>query len=249
MTGRAVLVTGGSGGVGAAVARGFAEAGDRVVVHYVTSRERAEQVLSGLPGEGHHVLGADPADPAQAEGLVEGAVGLLGGLDVLVNSVGLVKPYHPVLESTYQQWHESFELMTRANLLGPANLIYCAVRHLPRGGRIVNVGSRGAHRGTPMMPGYGAAKAGLHALTQTLSQSLGTRGISVTAVAPGVIDTAMAEDLLTGPDAEAIRAQSPFGRVATAEEVAGAVLYLASPGAEFASGTIIDINGASYFRS
>jgi NAD(P)-dependent dehydrogenase (short-subunit alcohol dehydrogenase family) len=118
---------------------------------------------------------------------------------------------------------------------------------LPRG-RVVNVGSRGAFRGEPQVPAYGASKAGVHSLGQSLALSLGRHGIAVTSVAPGFVATDMAAGVLDGPDGDAVRAQSPFGRVARPEEVAGAVVWLASPDAEWAAGAVVDLNGASYLR-
>ncbi len=116
------------------------------------------------------------------------------------------------------------------------------------GARIINIGSRGAYRGEPDAPAYGAAKAGLHAMTQSLAQSLAPQGIAVAGVAPGFVRTDMVTDLLAGEAGVAIRAQSGFGRVAEPEEVASAVAWLASEKATWASGTIIDVNGASYLR-
>src|SRR6266542_2235039 len=111
------------------------------------------------------------------------------------------------------------------------------------GGRVVNVSSRGAFRGEPNHLAYGASKAALNAFGQSLARALAPHGIAVTTVAPGYVDTDMAAAVLAGPDGDEIRAQSPFSRVATPEEVASAVLFLASPEAEFASGTILDIKG------
>jgi 3-oxoacyl-[acyl-carrier protein] reductase len=112
----------------------------------------------------------------------------------------------------------------------------------------VNVGSRGAYRGEPDNAAYGASKAGLHALGQSLAISLAPHGISVTSVAPGFVRTERQAVALTGDYGEAIRAQSPFDRVAEPEEVAAAVLYLASADAAWASGAVLDLNGASYLR-
>jgi NAD(P)-dependent dehydrogenase (short-subunit alcohol dehydrogenase family) len=117
------------------------------------------------------------------------------------------------------------------------------------GGRIVNVSSRGAFRGEPEGPAYGASKAGLNAFSQSLAQRLAPHGIFVGVVAPGFVDTDLASRVLDGPDGDAVRAQSPLGRVAKPEEVAHAVLFLASEGSEFSTGTIIDVNGASYLRT
>jgi NAD(P)-dependent dehydrogenase (short-subunit alcohol dehydrogenase family) len=116
------------------------------------------------------------------------------------------------------------------------------------GGHIVNVSSRGAFRGEPSQPAYGASKAALVAFGQSLARALGGYGISVTAVAPGFTETDMAAEELAGPAGAERRAESPFCRVATPEEVAAAVVYLASPGAVFASGAVLDLNGASYLR-
>jgi NAD(P)-dependent dehydrogenase (short-subunit alcohol dehydrogenase family) len=117
------------------------------------------------------------------------------------------------------------------------------------GGRIVNVSSRGAFRGEPEGPAYGASKAGLNSMSQSLAQRLAPHGVFVGAVAPGFVDTDMASRVLDGPNGDDVRAQSPLGRVAKPEEVAYAVLFLASEGSEFSTGTIIDVNGASYLRT
>ncbi len=117
------------------------------------------------------------------------------------------------------------------------------------GGAVVNVSSRGAFRGEPDNPAYGASKAGLNAFAQSMALVLAPHGISVTCVAPGFVETEMALARLEGPAGDAVRAQSPFGRIARAEEVAAAVLWLAAPESRFSSGTIVDVNGASYLRS
>jgi NAD(P)-dependent dehydrogenase (short-subunit alcohol dehydrogenase family) len=241
------LVTGASRGIGAAVARAFAGAGDRVAVHYATRREQAERVAAELPGEGHAVVGADLADAEAVRAMVEAAAGALGGIDVLVNNAGAIEP-HPIDETAYEEWTGAWERTLAVNLVGAANVTWCAVRHMGRGGRIVNVASRGAFRGEPRQPAYGASKAGLVALGQSLARALGPRGIAVTSVAPGFTETDMAAEQLAGERGRARRAESPLGRVATPEDIAAAVLYLASPEAELASGAVLDLNGASYLR-
>jgi NAD(P)-dependent dehydrogenase (short-subunit alcohol dehydrogenase family) len=120
---------------------------------------------------------------------------------------------------------------------------------IPRGaGRIINVTSRGAYRGEPRHPAYGASKAGLNAFGQSLARQLAPYRIAVGSVAPGYVETDMTTEELASPRGDTIRAQSPFGRVARPDEIAAAVLYLASPQAEWASGAIIDLNGASHLR-
>jgi 3-oxoacyl-[acyl-carrier protein] reductase len=247
--GRAVLVTGASRGIGAAVARAFAQTGDRVAVHYGAGRENAEGVVGSLPGEGHVVVQADLADPEAVRRMVDEAADGLGGLAVLVNNAGIFVP-HPVTATTYEEWQQGWERTLAINLTGAANVTWCAVQHMLAGGggTIVNVSSRGAFRGEPDQPAYGASKAGLIAFGQSLARALGPHGITVTAVAPGFTETDMAREALSGALGVARRAESPLNRVATPEEVAAAILYLASPEATMASGTVLDINGASYLR-
>ena len=249
MSGRAVLVTGAARGIGRAIA-GRSEQGGRVAVHHGHSAALAAKVLAGLPGGGHAVVQADLADPEAVRAMVGQAIEALGGLDVLVNNAGVFIP-HPITGTSYEQWQEAWQATLAVNLVGAANVTWCAVQHMVNhgGGRIINVSSRGAFRGEPGQPAYGASKAGLNAFTQSLARALAPHGIAVAAVAPGFVrETAMAARHLTGPAGDEIRAQSPFGRVARASEIASAVLYLASPQAEWASGTIIDLNGASYLR-
>jgi 3-oxoacyl-[acyl-carrier protein] reductase len=250
VTSRAVLVTGAARGIGRAIATAFAERGDRVAVHYATSAQAARETLAALPGEGHVVIGGDLTDPARAESVVAETVAALGGLDVAVNNAAAMIP-HPPTDTSYVDWQEAWRETFAVNLMAAANISYCAAHHMidtGRAGRIVNVGSRGAYRGEPDYPAYGASKAALHSLGQSLAISLAPHGIAVASVAPGFVDTERVADRLTGAEGEDIRAQSPFGRVATPEEVAGAVVYLASPGATWSSGTVLDVNGASYLR-
>ena len=247
---RAVLVTGASRGIGAAVARAFAERGDRVAVHYGSRSDAAEQVAAALPGDGHVVVGADLADPDAVQRMVGEAVAGLGGLDVLVNNAGIFDPAHPVAATTYEAWQAAWRQTLDINLVGVANTVWCALPHLRESGagRIVNVASRGAFRGEPDHPAYGASKAGLISLGQSLARALGPDGIAVTSVAPGFTETEMAAEALSGEAGERRRAESPLGRVSTPEEVAAAVLFLASPEATMTSGTVIDVNGASFLR-
>ncbi|HET9692404.1 MAG TPA: SDR family oxidoreductase [Acidimicrobiales bacterium] len=244
---RAVLVTGASRGIGAATARAFAALGDRVALHCSSAPDLAEAVRAGLPGDGHLVVRADLADAAAVAAMVEEATSGLGGLDVVVNNAGVYLP-HPVLETTYEQWQAAWAATLGVNLVGPANVVFCAARHLGPGGRIVNVGSRGAWRGEPDHPAYGASKAALVALGQSMAKALGPRGIAVTTVAPGWVTTDMAAEWLAGPEGAARLAEGPLGRAASPEEVAAAIVFLASPQAEYATGAVLDLNGGSYLR-
>lgn len=243
---RHVLVTGAARGIGRAIAIAFAEAGDRVAVHYGSSREEAEETLRALPGDGHLLVGADLSRPTAAAELVETALERLGGLDVLVNNAAVNLP-HPIADTPFEEWVKVWRQTLDVNVLGAAHVAHRAARHMiDQGvrGRIVNIGSRGAFKGEPEHPAYGASKAALHSMGQSLAVALAPHGIGVASVAPGFVATERVAHRVT----DQVRAQSPFGRVADPEEVAAAVLFLASPEAEWASGTVLDLNGASYLR-
>jgi 3-oxoacyl-[acyl-carrier protein] reductase len=221
-------------------------------VHHRDSPVLAAEVLAGLPGDGHVIVQADIADPAAVRSMVDSAADQLGGLDVLVNNAASYgREGHPVAEISYPDWQQAWRDTIGLNLIGAANVTWCAVQHMiaAGGGTIVNVSSRGAFRGEPGQPAYGASKAGLNALGQSLAVALAPHNITVAAVAPGFVETDMAATHLAGDSGAAIRAQSPFGRVARPEEIAAAVIYLASPEAAWASGAILDLNGASYLRT
>ena len=248
--GSRVLVTGGSRGIGRAVCEAFAARGARVAVNFRADGAGARDTVAGLAGGGHLAVQADVATPEGARAVVEGAVAGLGGLDILVNNAG-TGALHPPATTSFADWQAAWRQTLDTNLLGPAHVSFLAARHMMAhgGGRIVSVSSRGAFRGEPDKPAYGASKAGLNALSQSLAVALAPYNIFVGVVAPGFVDTALAAQRLVGPEGDAIRAQSPLGRVARPAEVAAAVLFLAAPGTEFTTGTIIDVNGASYLRS
>jgi 3-oxoacyl-[acyl-carrier protein] reductase len=250
LDGKVALVTGGSGGIGRAVCRELAGRGARVWVHYGTGEAAARGIAAELPGDGHASVQADLRDPEAIRGAVERVAAEGGRLDVLVNNAGVFE-LHPPLEVDYETWQQHWRRTLEINLVGAANACWCAARHMIAGGggRIVNVSSRGAFRGEPQSPAYGASKAGLNALSQSLAAALAPHGVYVFAVAPGFVETAMARPYLTSEMGEAIRRQSPLGRVATAADVAYWVGCLADERASFATGAIIDVNGASYLRT
>lgn len=249
-TNHIVLITGASRGIGRACARQFAQQGARVAVHYHSNRTAAKDTLASLPGDGHMLVQADMADPAAVKNMVDVVIAHLGGLHVLVNNAGVYED-HPIATVSYDDWNTRWLYTLQANLIGAANAAYCAAQHMMQhgGGRIVNVSSRGAFRGEPDAPAYGASKAGMNAMSQSLAKALAPHGIYVTTVAPGWVETDMAADYLAGAKGDDIRAQSPLNRVATPDEIAHTVLFLAAPGAEFLTGAIVDVNGASYLRT
>jgi len=247
--GKHVLITGGSRGIGRATAMAFARAGARVAINFQKDEAAAQKTLREMDGEGHLAIQADIAEADSVRNLIEKVVEAFGQLHIAVNNAGVFFS-HPLPEVSYEIWQQAWSKTLGINLIGAANIAYCAARHMIEqgGGRIVNVGSRGAFRGEAAQPAYGASKAGLHAMSQSLAQALAPHNIFVGAVAPGFVETAMARAHLTGPMKEAIMNQSPAGRVAKVEEVAHAVLFLASEEAAWTTGCVLDVNGASYLR-
>ena len=145
---RVVLVTGANRGIGAAIAREFAKAGDQIAIHYVSSQPVAEEVCKSLSGDGHITAQADLRDADAIRTMVNGVAKKFGKIDVLINNAGIFID-HPIEGTTYEEWQEAWENTIGVNLIGAANASWCALQHMPRHGdsRIVNVGSRGAFRG------------------------------------------------------------------------------------------------------
>jgi NAD(P)-dependent dehydrogenase (short-subunit alcohol dehydrogenase family) len=249
MTKRTILITGGSRGIGAAIAREFAAAGDRIAVHYSSAATDAQDVVDSLSGTGHIIVQADLRDPDGIKTMVDSVAQAFGGIDVLINNAGVFFD-HPIESSTYQQWQQAWSDTLGVNLIGSANVTWCVLQHMPKNStsRIVNIGSRGAFRGEPNSPAYGASKAAIVAFGQSIAKALAPMNIAVTTLAPGFVETDMASHLLDGPEGDGIRAQSPFNRVARPQELAKAVYFLASADSEWASGAVLDFNGASYLR-
>ena len=247
---KVVLITGASRGIGRAAAGLFADRGCRVAVHYRRDAGAADETLASLVGDGHRTFACDVSDPQAVARLVEEVTARMGGLDVLVNNAGF-REHHIVEDIEYAEWQAAWQKILETNLLGPANLSFCAAKYMMAsgGGRIVNVSSRGAFRGEPKMPAYGASKAGLNAMGQSLAQALAPQGVFVFTVAPGFVETDASAARLAGPDGDDLRAQSPLNRVAQPDDVARTVVFLGTEAPEFLTGCIVDVNGASYLRS
>lgn len=247
-----VLITGGAKGIGRATAIAFAKAGARVAINFKSDTRAANETMDELEkfSPDHLAIKKDITHTGSAEMLVKTVIGTFGGLDIVVNNAGIYLP-HPIDQTTFDQWEETWRQTIRLNLMAASNITFFAAQYMIQqgGGRIVNVSSRGAFRGEPEHPAYAASKAGLNAMSQSLAQALARYNIFIGVVAPGFVETDMTKDILSGPEGDQIRRQHPTGRVARAEEVAYAILFLASEGAEFTTGTILDVNGASYLRS
>jgi len=245
-----VLITGASGGIGSVTAVQFADAGAKVIVHYNSQQEKAERIRKKLKGTGHITIGGDLSSPNAIDKIVERALSVFGRIDVLVNNAG-VYTEHPIDKIDFTEWQSAWNKSINTNLLGPANLTFHVAKEMIKQsvGKIINISSRGAFRGEPTAPAYGASKAGLNAMGQSLAIALAPHNVFVYTIAPGFVETAMARPHLTGERKKEILNQSPIGRVAKPEEIAKTAVFLASEGTDFLTGCIIDVNGASYLRS
>lgn len=247
---KTALVTGASRGIGRAIAVQLAAEGAIVAIHYHRQRDEAEKTLENMTGGGHRIFQADISRKSDCRKLADAVWEKMDHVDILVNNAGQFLE-HRILEAGPEAWDASWEQTLALNLLGPAHLSYWTARKMVKkgGGKIINISSRGAFRGEPDAPAYGASKAGLNAMSQSLAKALAPHNIFVYVVAPGWVETDMASDTLNRAAGDDIRAQSPLGRVAYPAEIAKTVAFLASEGVDFLTGCIIDVNGASYLRS
>jgi NAD(P)-dependent dehydrogenase (short-subunit alcohol dehydrogenase family) len=237
-----ILVTGSSRGIGAAIAAALAERGQRWVGH-----GRAD---------GPDAIGADLAEPGAADRLWDAALARLDGrIDGLINNAGVFEPI--AVDAPEAEWQAAWARTMQINLQASADLCRRAVLHWRErakngeksGGRIVNVASRAAYRGdSPAHWHYAASKAGMVAMTKSIARGYAAEEILAFAVCPGFTMTGMAEDYLASRGGDKLLADIPLGRVATPEEVANTVAYLALEAPPSMTGAVLDINGASYVR-
>ena len=241
MESKTVLTTGGSRGIGAAAVRAFAQAGYAVALNYCRSRDAALRLAEELTAQGHTVLPvqADVSDPDQVRHMVDNVLDNFCQLDILICNAGTA--WRGLLcDLTDQDWHR----LRGTDLDG---VLYCCravYRHMVsrKQGRILTVSSMWGRSGASCEAAYSAAKAGVIGLTQALARELGPSGITVNCVAPGVIDTEMNAGL-TPEDLQALSEETPLGRLGTPEDVARALLFLASPEAGFLTGQVLGVDG------
>ncbi len=241
LAGKRALVTGGSRGIGAAIAVALAEKGADVAITYERSADRAAQLVEEIAVKGGKAVAiqADSADPVAIQRAVDEAVETLGGLDILVNNAAIAR-YSPIADYPI----EDIDAQLAVNIRGPILASKAAIPHLPAGGRIINIGSAGAERvvGSPGTV-YFMTKSAIQSLTRGLAQELGTRDITVNTVQPGSTNTEMNPE--TGEYADFQRALIPLGRYGQPEDVAAAVAFLASPAARQITGTILTVDGGA----
>ncbi|HMO71825.1 MAG TPA: 3-oxoacyl-ACP reductase FabG [Paracoccaceae bacterium] len=237
LTGKCALVTGASGGIGGAIARVLCGAGAAVALS--GTREAPLAALAAELGDRAHVLPSDLSDLAAVDGLVKRATDAMGGFDILVNNAGITRD-GLMMRMSDADW----DAVIAVNLTASFRLTRAALRPMmkARWGRIVTIGSIVGTGGNPGQANYAAAKAGLVGMAKSLAAEVATRNITVTPVARGFTPTAMTE-ALTEDQKSRLLADIPAGRMGTAEEVAAAVLYLASPEAAYVTGATLHVNG------
>jgi len=257
LAGKVALITGGSRGIGAATVRLFVEAGAKVVFNYRSAQKQAEQLAAELGGAERCVaVPRELKTPADGRELVATAVRTFGRLDCLVANHGIWPPHDAPIETmTDAQWHQTMHV----NLDSVFGIVQAAVAQMKKqgvaakgsgkmagAGSIVLISSTAGQRGEAMHSDYAASKGAIISFTKSLSSELIRQGIHVNCVAPGWVDTDMSAATLRDPEKrEKVFSQIPAGRAATAEEIAGPVLFLCSPFAGFVSGEVFNVNGGS----
>ena len=244
LDGKTSLVTGASRGIGKAIALALAKEGSDVALTYAHKPEPAEQVAADIEKLGRKArsYNCNVADPSANDELVDTLISEFGQIDIVVNNAGITRD-RSFLKMDLEMWHD----VLNVNLTGPAMVIHRLVgQMLERGdGRIVNITSIVGQMGNFGQANYAAAKGGLIALTKTLAREFARKGVTVNAVAPGFIETDMTADV---PEKvlDQVRGVTPIGRLGKPEEVAAAVVFLASPAASFITGEVISVNGGMY---
>ena len=237
MTGKTALITGASGGIGGAIATALHGAGATVALS--GTREAPLQELCAALGSRTHVLACNLSDPAAVDALPKQAVEVMGSVDILVNNAGITRD-QIFMRMSDDEWQSVIDV----NLTATMRLCRGVMRPMmkARWGRIINISSIVGATGNPGQVNYAASKAGMVGLTKSIAYEVASRGITANAVAPGFIATAMT-DKLSDDQKAAINGKIPAARMGTPEEIAAAVLYLASPEAGYVTGTTLHVNG------
>ena len=237
LTGKTALITGASGGIGGAIATALHGAGATVALS--GTREAPLQELCAALGSRAHVLACNLSDPAAVEALPKQALEVMGRVDILVNNAGITRD-QIFMRMSDDEWQSVIDV----NLTATMRLCRGVMRPMmkARWGRIINISSIVGATGNPGQVNYAASKAGMVGLTKSIAYEVASRGITANAVAPGFIATAMT-DKLSDDQKAAINAKIPATRMGTPEEIAAAVLYLASPEAGYVTGTTLHVNG------
>jgi 3-oxoacyl-[acyl-carrier protein] reductase len=244
LSGKSALVTGGSRGIGKACCEMLAAAGARVAVNYRVERPWAELLVKSIEEKGGEAftLAADIAVREEAEMMVEETVDRFSGIDILVNNAGIWKG-SPIEEMSDGEWNE----MIAVNLTGTFHMIRAVAPHMQAAGSgaIINISSTAGQRGEALHAHYAATKSAVIGLTKSLAVELAPYGVRTNCVAPGWVDTDMTEATLESDERDAVLSTIPLGRVGRPEEIAGAVLFLASDLGGFVNGEVLNVNGGA----
>lgn len=239
---KVAVVTGGSKGIGAAIARDLALNGAYVVVNYASSKAGADAVVADIESHGGKAIAVqgDVSLAADAQRVVEAAVATYGRLDILVNNAGIYE-FNPLEAITEEHFHRTFNI----NVLSPILMIQAAAKHLTTGGSIINIGSNITSMAPPSSTVYAASKKAAEGITVVLAKELGARQIRVNSVSPGPTQTEGTAAFMSQPNemTQAIIAQTPLGRMGLPEDIAPAVTFLASDHARWITGEVITVSG------
>jgi NAD(P)-dependent dehydrogenase (short-subunit alcohol dehydrogenase family) len=243
LEGKVALVTGGSRGLGAVIAHALADEGVNVAISYVASDEKAKAVVDALTAKGVRALAikSDQEDPTAAEGLVDKVLSEFGKMDILVNNAAVA--WQGLMLDDSQIDNAAMDRQWAINVGGVVSTIRAAAKHLPDGGRIISIGSGvGTRAGFPGIADYAGTKAAIVGYSKGAARDLGRRGITVNVVQAGIMATDMAAAVAENLPAGVLDLHA-LGRIATVEEVAAAVVFLATPAASYITGSVIDANG------
>lgn len=248
LTGRTVLVTGASRGIGRSLAEGLAGAGATVATHFNRSRAAAEDLAENL-GHGARAFQADLAEPSSCAHLFDEVVEAYGRVDVLVNNAGIALDIP--LDVALDEWRKSWDLTMAVNLRAVELLCRLAVRHFRQhdGGRLINVASRAAFRGDrPEYMAYAASKGGVVALTRSIARAFGRAGVCAFVLAPGWVRTDMAQEFIDEHGEDHVASELALDRLTEPADLTPLVVLLASGLADHATGATFDVNAGSYVR-
>jgi len=249
LSGKAILVTGGSRGIGAAIVRALGAAGATVVLHYRQAAAGARALQDEIGADRCHLVAADLAESNSAARIWADATAAAGRIDALVNNAGIFEA--APLDMELEAWRAAWRRVLQVNLIAPAELCRHAINDFRGrgGGRIVNISSRAAFRGeVPEQMPYGAAKGGLVALTKTIARGYAKDGVLAFGIAPGFVATDMVSENVDPAAIAPILAEIPLGEMADADEIGALTAFLCSDRARHLTGATFDVNGASYVR-
>lgn len=252
LSGKTILVTGGSRGIGAAMVESLTGAGAHVLVHYAHAKAKAEAVAAKVASAGKGkatLLSADLAEAKAADALWAAALQAAPRIDTLVNNAAIATGVS--IDEPLEAWQRTWALVLQVNLQAAADLSRSAIQHFRQhgGGRIINVASRAAHRGeVPTGWPYAASKAGLVAMTKTIARQYAADNVLAFAIAPGFTDTDMAYEGATDADMKRILGEIPLGTMASPKEIGALTAFLCSDPVRHLTGATFDVNGASYVR-